>query len=210
MNIKDAVKQKAKKQLEDNLSKAKKRCEIAETLVRQSFQLEKKELISKAVDVYLFALNLYPNLPEAYIGLAYIEFSFGSPQKSLKLLNQAKKISSENIELDNLIKTVKKEIKNIEKEQKSNIKKIISKKDNLNKTKESIFEKLFSSFYKENIQKIDEVEKEDNKELANNQFMPKSIEFKATKKMFQNTEGDSYISISKKSNDEILASLDIN
>jgi len=217
MNIKDALRQKVKKQLEDNFVKAKKRCLIAETLIKQAYQLEKKELILKAVDIYLLAIDLHANLPEAYIGLAYIEFTFGSLKNSLKLLNQAKKISPENLELDTLIKTVKKEIKKQKDDNNSSLKNKISKEYKLNKG--DIFERLLISFSakdrqnRQNGQKIDENNKDETDEnikSSNKQITPKAFEFKVKNKLFQNTEGDSYVSNSKKSNDEILASLDLN
>lgn len=85
------------------------RCSIAESYINRAYDMQKKELLFDAVDLYMEAIRYNPKSVEAYIGLAYIEYAWGNPENSLKLLNQAKRINPVDIKVNQLREKIKKE-----------------------------------------------------------------------------------------------------
>lgn len=102
-----ALKQKQQQHIRQQVTH---RIQLAGVYLQRAIKLKKKELILLAAEMYLDILTFQPNCSNAYIGLSKIEFHFGDIERSLMLLNQAKKLSPGNKSLHILIQKVRREI----------------------------------------------------------------------------------------------------
>lgn len=86
-------------------------CHIAELYINRFQELNNTQLLLDAVDLYNQAIRYSPNCIKAYIGLAYLEFVYGSVDNALLLLNKAKIIDPMDIKVNKIISLIKKELK---------------------------------------------------------------------------------------------------
>lgn len=97
---------------------AKRQCQEAEELLKQAKSLkdakQKKQSIVKAITIYTHVLKMNLDIPEPYLGIAFLSLSSGDYKKALNLLAQAKKIAPFNARVNIMITRTKNSIKELE------------------------------------------------------------------------------------------------
>lgn len=85
-------------------------CYMAELYISRYTELQDKKLLMDSIDLYNQAIRLDPECVKAYIGLSYLEYTYGQTKNAYMLLNKAKLIDPFNIQVNKLRQTIKKEL----------------------------------------------------------------------------------------------------
>jgi tetratricopeptide (TPR) repeat protein len=96
VDISRAIKAKIENLSNDNLDKARQKCQLAKLLLETATETRDNRLIGEAVEEYLQAIEIYSRLPEPYLAIAYISWIMGKPEDAVKLLNKVKEIDPQN------------------------------------------------------------------------------------------------------------------
>jgi tetratricopeptide (TPR) repeat protein len=83
---------------------AKNKCQEAVICLRDASDNKNTALISKALGLYLEAINLYPKFIEPYLATAYISWQMGKNADARKLLSKVLELEPANREAGNLLK----------------------------------------------------------------------------------------------------------